>query len=101
MFCLRKFFDEYSKVADELQKKFPTVDLGSIFDLLIFHGEFCASTKLDSRVCGDPDDDKFLACALEAGVKIVVSGDKLLLAESGYRGIKILSPSSFIRFWTK
>ena len=92
-------FDEYSRVAHELQKKFPTVDLTGIFDLLIFNGEFCASKKLGNPVCADPDDDKFLACALESGVGIVVSGDKLLLAESGYRGIEVLSPSSFLRFY--
>jgi predicted nucleic acid-binding protein len=51
---------------------------------------------LAERVCSDPDDDKFLACAVASRTKIVVSGDKHLLAVSGFRGIKVVKPRQFV-----
>ena len=92
-----EIFEEYKRVAYELKKKFPLVDVILILDLLLFHSELCASVKLPQSVCKDPDDDKFLACALEAGVDIIISGDKDLLDVSGYQGIEVLSPAKFIK----
>ena len=43
----------------------------------------------------DPDDDKFLACALSSGAAIVVSGDGDLLEVDGYDGIAVLKPREF------
>ncbi len=71
-----EIFEEYKRVGYELQNKFPLVDVTSILDLLFFHSEFCASVELPQPVCKDPDDDKFLACALEGGVDVIISGDK-------------------------
>jgi predicted nucleic acid-binding protein len=47
-------------------------------------------------VCSDPDDDKFLACAIAGGSKIIVSGDKHLLKISGFQGIEILKPQELV-----
>lgn len=44
----------------------------------------------------DPDDDKFLAAAIEGRANYVVSGDKPLLNIKEYQGIKIVSPVDFI-----
>jgi predicted nucleic acid-binding protein len=52
--------------------------------------------QLPFNVSVDPDDDKFLSCALASKTKIIVSGDKHLLAVSGYRNIEILKSSSFV-----
>jgi predicted nucleic acid-binding protein len=51
---------------------------------------------LDVEVCVDPDDDKFIAYALACGAKLIVSGDKHLLDVTGYRGIEVLKPRTFI-----
>ena len=51
---------------------------------------------LEGQVCADPDDDKFLACALASGARIIVSGDKHLVDVSGYRGIEVLRPRAFV-----
>lgn len=45
----------------------------------------------------DPDDDKFLAAAIEGKADYVVSGDKPLLNIKEYRGIKIISPADFMK----
>jgi len=38
-----------------------------------------------------------LACALAAGINTVVSGDKELLAVSGFQGIEVVKPKMFIQ----
>lgn len=47
-------------------------------------------------VTQDPDDDKFIECALVAGAKWIVSGDRHLLALGEYQGIRILNAQSFV-----
>ncbi len=44
----------------------------------------------------DPDDDKFVACAVEGQADFIVSGDKHVLALKEYQGIKIVSPREFL-----
>ena len=44
----------------------------------------------------DPQDDKFISCALKARAGCLISGDKHLLALKSYQKIKILSPSDFL-----
>lgn len=46
----------------------------------------------------DPDDDKFLECAVAGGAEIIVSGDEHLLRLGNYRGIQILSPAAFLAY---
>lgn len=47
----------------------------------------------------DPDDDKFLAAAIEGRANYLVSGDKPLLNIKEYHGIKIISPTDFVRLY--
>lgn len=47
-------------------------------------------------VCADPDDDKFLAAALEAEADYIVSGDSHLLVLRDYRGVRIVKPGEFL-----
>jgi putative PIN family toxin of toxin-antitoxin system len=49
------------------------------------------------RASRDPDDDKFLAAALEARAAFVVSGDRDLLAMKRFRGVRIVRPATFLR----
>jgi len=53
--------------------------------------------KLELRVIeDDPDDDKFLAAAVEGGADYIVSGDNHLKCLKIYQGITIISPAEFI-----
>jgi uncharacterized protein len=45
--------------------------------------------------CKDPDDNKFLALALDGGAKIIVTGDKALLTLSPWRDVEVLTPRQF------
>lgn len=44
----------------------------------------------------DPDDDKFIAAAIEGQADYIISGDKPLLNIKEYHGVKIISPADFI-----
>lgn len=48
------------------------------------------------RVCRDPDDDKYLAAAVEAKAEYLVSGDEDLLILGTYEGAAIVRPRTFL-----
>jgi putative PIN family toxin of toxin-antitoxin system len=75
--------EEYKRVGETLATQFPGVDLEPILDFLTLHAEVVAADTMLEPVCRDPDDDKFVACALASGVRHVISGDKHLLNASG------------------
>lgn len=88
--------DEYRRVGQRLALKFPGVDVGPLLALVAVHGEFVVAPSLDDAVCEDSTDDKFFACAIAAGCTVIVSGDKHLHRVSGYGGVAVLSPRSFV-----
>ena len=45
----------------------------------------------------DPDDNKFLECAVKARADFIITGDKHLLGLGSFRGIKIVTPSEFLK----
>jgi uncharacterized protein len=48
-------------------------------------------------VTGDPDDDLILACAIDAEVKAIVSGDRRHLLPIGeHRGVRLVSPQALL-----
>jgi uncharacterized protein len=87
---------EYERVGQELANEFGTVDLAPFLELLALKGEIVNAPALAEQVCSDPDDDKFLACALASNTKVISSGDKALLRTSGYAGIEVLTPREFV-----
>ena len=61
-----------------------------------YNAVFTSNTPDLNVVIDDPDDDKFLECAVALDCKIIVSGDKHLKDIKKYIDIKILSPRDFI-----
>ena len=89
-------FAEYHRVGQELARGFPGVALAPLLELLLAKGKFVEPAGLSRQVCEDPDDDKFLACALTARCRVIVSGDKHLIRVTGYRGIQVIRPRRFV-----
>ena len=87
---------EYERVANDLASQYPNIAPAPFLLLIACDAELVDCPPLQEQVCADPDDDKFLACALATGSKHVVSGDKLLLKTSGYRGISVSRPRDFV-----
>ena len=50
----------------------------------------------DIHICRDPDDDKFISCAVDGGCIYIVSGDKDLLSVGQYDGVEILTVAQFL-----
>lgn len=48
------------------------------------------------RVVSDPDDNKFVECAVALGAEFIVSGDKALLRLGRYESVDILNPVGFL-----
>lgn len=44
----------------------------------------------------DPDDDRYLECAVEGRAGYIVTGDRRFLALGAYRDIEIVSPRAFL-----
>ncbi len=52
------------------------------------------------QLAADPDDTKFLGCALEGRADFIVSGDHHLTDLDMYRGIRVVTPADFIQIIT-
>ena len=96
MVLSQQILDEYQRVAEDLLSKFPTIDILPIIELVTIHGQFINTQGFDISVCEDPDDDKFIECAVAGKCKIIISGDKHLLKLTGYQGITVLNPRNFV-----
>ncbi|HEX2465913.1 MAG TPA: putative toxin-antitoxin system toxin component, PIN family [Thermoanaerobaculia bacterium] len=91
----REILEEYVRVGEELAVKFPGVE-GPALDLVSVSAILVAASPLFERASRDSEDDKFLACAVAAGVEYVVSGDRDLLDLSPYGAVRVLKPRAFI-----
>ncbi len=87
---------EYDEVAKRLSRRYPGIEVGPLLMLLARNAELVDAATLPLPVSTDPDDDKFLACALASRTEVIVSGDRDLLGVSGYRNLRILAPREFV-----
>jgi uncharacterized protein len=91
-----EILDEYRRVGEILAEEHPEINIQPILDYVYQNADTCDTPPRYESICEDPDDDKFLACALESGSKVIVSDDKHLLKVSGYREIEVLNPRDFL-----
>jgi uncharacterized protein len=91
-----EILEEYRRVGEILAEDHPQINLSPWLELVIQKASLFSAPPLAESVCHDPDDDKFLACALASGSSVIVSGDKHLLNVSGYEGIEIQKPRTFL-----
>jgi putative PIN family toxin of toxin-antitoxin system len=90
-------FEEYQRVGQIMTEKVRRVDLDAILRVFVMKSSIVAAGIDSQRFCDDPDDDKFILCALAAGGAIVVSGDKHLLRVTGKFGVQVFTPADFVR----
>lgn len=96
--CLsRPIIDEYIEVLRRLGLQ-DERELGELLGLFArgFHVVFTARTPELHVVEDDPDDNKFIECAVALKADFIISGDKALTAIQDYMGIKIVNPKEFI-----
>jgi putative PIN family toxin of toxin-antitoxin system len=88
--------EEYLNVAERLASRYAGIEYEGILELIVQNSELVQAPDLPDRVSKDPDDDKFLACALASNTSIIVSGDSDLILVSGYADIQVLPPKAFV-----
>lgn len=91
-----EILEEYRRVAENLSEKYPSIDIYPILELLMLNGSIIDTSEMDISICADPDDDKFVECAVAGRCQVIITGDKHLLDISGYRGIQALKPRAFV-----
>ena len=64
-------------------------------DIIVLSQLVAAGPELDA-VSKDPDDDKYIAAAIEGRAGFVAAGDSDLLDLQQHEGIRILSPRAFL-----
>ncbi|TAN63373.1 putative toxin-antitoxin system toxin component, PIN family [bacterium] len=99
--CLSKdILDEYIQVLRRigLEDEDELEELLSLFSKG-FNIVFTAKTPKITVVDEDPDDDKFIECAVALNAEIIITGDKALKAVKEYKKIKIFTPAQFLKYF--
>lgn len=85
---------EYKEVLKRLKKKLKRTPSNDLFQTFIDRLNIFEA-KSNIKICRDPDDDKFIECALDSKALYIVSGDKDLLSIEEYNGVKIITVAEF------
>jgi hypothetical protein len=99
--CLSKdILDEYVDVLQRvgLKEEEEIEELLSLF-AKGFNIVFTTRTPKIKAVKDDPDDDKFIECAVALKAEAIITGDKALKTMGEYMGIKILNPQQFLKYY--
>ena len=97
--CVSKnILDEYIEVLQRigLENEREIEELLSLFAKGI-NIIFTTKTPKIKVVKDDPDDEKFIECAVGLKAEVIITGDKALKAMDEYMGIKILTPQQFLK----
>lgn len=90
-----EIINEYQETCDELVARYPVKPALLPLNQIIAACRLI-ETQSTIRVCRDPDDNKFIECAVDAGCIYIVSGDKDLLSVKEYAGIRIVTVADFL-----
>ena len=96
--CLsRAIVEEYVEVLRRLGLQNER-ELGELLALFArgFSVQFTAKTPELHVVKEDPDDDKFIECAVALNAEVIISGDRALTGIKNYMGIRIVTPKEFL-----
>ena len=93
----RSIIDEYVEVLRRLGLQ-DERELDELLALFAhgFHVLFAAKTPELIVVQDDPDDNKFIECAVALKADFVISGDRALTTIQDYAGIEIITPRKFV-----
>jgi uncharacterized protein len=94
-----------SEIQAEIETKLKTkfgIEEREVAQILLDYSMFTLPIKpLEkiSVIAADPDDDKFIECAVAAEAGCIVSGDKHLLDLKNYRDIQIMKAAHFLKIF--
>ena len=86
---------EYPHISQKY--KLAKAEIHSLLLLIEHEAVVLSSLPAVHIIKEDPDDNKFLACALAAKAEYIVSGDRHLLSLGSYQSIAIVTVKDFLR----
>jgi putative PIN family toxin of toxin-antitoxin system len=87
---IEEYRDVFSEIIQKYSEKQPNFSVDSIIN-----ASKLITPHTNIEICRDPDDNKFIECAVDGKCVYIVSGDDDLLAVGEYGGIKIMSVTQF------
>jgi putative PIN family toxin of toxin-antitoxin system len=89
--------DILGEIEEKLRTKFGfSVQHARLMTLFVARQTELVRVACEINVCGDPDDDRILAAAIDASCSYLVSGDSDLLAVKEYRGVYMITPRELV-----
>ena len=95
-YATTEIVDEYSEVVQEMIDRKQGHLSAAVLNPFI-HCLHLMEAVTSVEVSRDPDDDKFIGCAIDSKSYYIVSGDKDLLVLQKYKDIEIITASEFCR----
>jgi putative PIN family toxin of toxin-antitoxin system len=93
----KEIIDEYLRVFTYPKFKLTEEDVNFLlYHEILPHFEVIDVESGPRIIKRDPEDDKFIRCALAGKAKFIISGDQHLLSLKSYQKIEILSPADFL-----
>jgi len=89
-------YAELQRVVAYPKLKFSSTLQVNILEFVFSWSRFVQPKEPVAVIVDDPDDDKFLACAVAANASAIISGDPHLLGLGSYRNIPIMTPAQFL-----
>jgi len=83
----------YPKVRKRVRAE---IDATAWFEAIAMLADLIAGEYAVAGVTADPDDDKYIAAAVEGRATFVVTGDPDLLEVNEHAGVRIVSPRQFL-----
>jgi putative PIN family toxin of toxin-antitoxin system len=91
-----EIFNELFVTLSYSKLSFPIKLQTEILEFVLAHSDFY-KPKENLKLTPDPEDNKFIECALIANTKFIITGDKSFLSLKRFRGIKITTPEDFLK----
>lgn len=89
-----EIIEEYMEIIESMVKrKQGRLNQSALYPL--FSSLKIIEKTSEIKVCRDPDDDKFIGCAMDSKALYIVSGDNDLLDIHEYEGIQIITAKEF------
>lgn len=99
VFASPEMVDEYKRIYGELGERYAKRTHNELNEIINSMNILPSHSHIEA--CRDPDDNKFIECAVDNKCIYIVSGDKDLLVLEQYEDIGILTVSEFLEQYEK
>ena len=94
-----EILEEYSDVLLRPRFGFPPDEVNALLAMLHRVGSLLDPVPMN-QTSPDPDDDKFIACALQGKVDFLITGNKRHFPPDPLPGIKVVNAAELLEFIT-